>query len=120
MNNSAPVPAGYERKELRTFAEADHALKRVNAAERRKIEQRMEAECAQIEANEKINHGALRMQMQQMSPAGRAFARLAMARAEQKRPRTFDANVYLDVRERDASNREAFEDSRTGWRNRKG
>src|SRR5689334_11970037 len=60
MNSTAPVREGFVRKEIRTFAEADAVMRRVNGEERRKIERFVEAQCASLEDNERRNHGDLR------------------------------------------------------------
>lgn len=134
MNQEAPVRDGFTRRELRTFQEADSVLRHVNASERRKIEQFVEAQCASLEENERRNHSDLRTGfrwefpdgsvrtlpgVQHMTPAGRAFAEMAMRRESQQRPRSFDPGVFLEIRENDRSNRDPYEDRRTGWRERR-
>ena len=119
MAPDAPVPPGFSRREIRTFAEADACLKRVNALERRKIEARIEMEHASLAENEGRNHSDLRQRMAQMSRAGRDFARYAMERVESRRPRTFEPNVVLEVREYDRSSRDPHEDRKTNWRERR-
>jgi len=142
MNSTAPVREGFVRKEIRTFAEADAVMRRVNGEERRKIERFVEAQCASLEDNERRNHGDLRSgfahtfswvdergvkheetrtlpSVNRMTPLGRAFAELAMRSASNRRPRSFDPNAYLEIREMDRSNRDPYEDRRTGWRERR-
>lgn len=112
----APLSEGSVRVELRTFAEIDSAMSKVNQHERRKIEQRIELESAQLHFMEQRNRSDLRMRMQSMSQAGRDFAELAMQKNNERRPKTFEPNCYLQIREFDSSNREPQRDVKTGWK----
>jgi hypothetical protein len=121
MHEHAPVPEGFERREIRSFSEADQILRRVNAAERRKVEEHVESRQAELEYMESVNRSDLRRAMSSMSPKGRAFATLAMAVNDAKpRPRSFDPNILLEVREYDSSNREPQRDALTSWKTRRG
>jgi hypothetical protein len=42
------------------------------------------------------------------------------ANDQKPRPRMTDPNVFIEVRERDSSNRERYNDERTGWKGRRG
>ena len=120
MHEHAPIPPGFEKRELRTFAEADAALKKVNASERRKMEAEVEGRTAQLNTMESDNRRELRERMRHMSPRMRHFAEVAMAENDRKpRPRMTDPNVFLEVRERDSSNREAHRDALTNWKARR-
>lgn len=115
----APVPSGYERIELRTLAEVDRFTKTVNQHERELIDQHVIHEEVLLQMNEARNRSDLRMAMQSMTPAQRAFARIAIERNNAHRPRAYDPGFHLEVREMDASNREAHRDVRTGWKPRR-
>jgi hypothetical protein len=115
----APVPVGYERRELRTIGEVRRFQARVNAAENSKIRQQVERECAWLETVEAKNRSDLRAAMAQMSPAGRAFAEVALAQHNQRRPTSGEAGFYVEPFENDASNREAYRDARTKWQRRR-
>jgi hypothetical protein len=134
MSPTAPIPEGYVRRELRTFAEVDSALRRVNAVERRKIEAFVERQHANLADSESRNNSDLRSgftyegsdgktvtipPLHQLTPAGQALARYAMATMGAKRPKSFEANVTLEIREMDSSNREGHDDRKTGWRERR-
>jgi predicted RNA-binding Zn-ribbon protein involved in translation (DUF1610 family) len=121
MNEHAPVSLGFARRELRTFAEADAVMRSVNEKERRTMEAEVQGRTAQLDAMNAENRRELRERMRHMSPAGRAFADYVMAQNDAKaRPRMSDPGVFLEIRERDGSNREAYSDSRTNWKRRKG
>jgi len=115
----APVPPGFEKRELRTVGEVRHFQQRINAAENAKIRQHVEAECAWLEQVEAAHRSDLYQAMQHMTPAGRAFAHLAMAIHNARRPRSADAGFYIEPFEFDASNREAYRDAQTQWRSTK-
>jgi hypothetical protein len=112
----APVPAGYEKRELRTVGEVRAFQRRVNQTETSKIRQSVEAECAWLEHLESTTRADLRQAMQRMSPRGRAFAELAIAQHNATRPTSRDADFYVEAFEMDASNREGYRDERTQWR----
>ncbi len=121
MHEHAPVPEGAHRREITTFAEADRVMRKVNSLERSKVEQTVEQEQAWREAMEATNRSDLRQRMQSMSPRGRAFAELCMRMNDAKpTKRTFDPHAYIEVREYDQSNREAYRDRETDWRARRG
>jgi putative FmdB family regulatory protein len=121
MHGSAPLPDGAQRREITTFAEADRVMRKVNQQERSKSEQHVEQEQAWREEMESANRSDLRQRMQSMSPRGRAFAEFCMRANDQKpQRRTVDPNVYLEIREFDRSNRDAYRDQETGWRERRG
>ncbi len=107
----APVPEGFERKEVRTFREYEAFRRKVNHVENNKIEQANDAEHAYLHFIESVNRPDLRMAMQSMPPQWRAFARLAIERGN-ARPRTHDAGFYVDAMEYDASNRERWQPDR--------
>ncbi len=121
MHPSAPIPEGFEKLEVTTFQELDRHMGSINAAERRKMEEHVEGERVWLNRIESENRSELRRQMQHMSPVMRAFAEVAMQQNDQKpRPRVIDPNVFAEIRERDASNREDHRDSLTGWQRRRG
>lgn len=115
----APVPAGFEKVELRTFAEIDQFSRTVNQQERRKIDEQVSREQYAIDQVESRLRPELRAAMQRMTPAQRAFAQIAIARNNANRPQTRDANFFLEAREYDGSNRDAYRDVRSGWKARK-
>jgi hypothetical protein len=115
----APIPAGYEKVELRTLAEVDAFSKKVNQHDRSIIDRHVERECQQIEALEAQQRPELRAAMQRMTPAQRALAEHAIRVNNSRRPKGFDSGFHLEIREMDASNRDAHRDVRTGWRGRK-
>ena len=92
----------------------------MNAQERREVERQVESEREWLNHMEATNRSDLRHAMARMSPKGRAFAEFAMRMNDAKpRPRAYDPNVYLEIRERDASNREAHRDALTQWKARR-
>jgi len=112
------VPAGFERKEIRTFREYESFRRKVNHSENNKIEQANEAEHAFLHWQEHFNRRDLRSAMDRMSPAQRALAQLAIER-NNARPRTFDAGFFVEAMEYDAGNREAWNDGDRRGRARK-
>ena len=136
MSGSAPVREGFVRRELRTFAEADAVMRKVSAVERRKVDERISNEQAWLSHTESVNRSDLRHgftfqdadghthtapPLHHMSPRMRAFAEFAMRQNDAKpRPRHFDPHPFIEVREFDRSNREAYADHATGWRRRHG
>ena len=120
MHESAPVRDGFIKREIRTFAEADAVMRKVNAVESRKVDERICNEQAWLEHTESVNRSDLRMRMQSMSPAGRRFAEFVMAQNDRKaRPKAFEPGCFIEVREQDASNREDHVDRMTNWRRRR-
>jgi len=115
----APLPAGFERVELRTFADIDRFSRQVNVSERRKIDQEVSRQQHAIDVTESRMRPELRAAMARMTPQQRAFAEVAIAANNARRPRTTDANFFLEAREYDGSNREAYRDVRSGWKARK-
>lgn len=118
-NTHAPVRPGYERREARTLREMDQVTKRVNRQELDKAEEHQHREEIRIAAQHAEFRPELRQKMQRMSPQGRAIARIAMERNDARRPQLIQPGVHLEIREFDRSNREAYEDRRTGWRERR-
>lgn len=111
----APMPEGFERKELKTIGEVRAFQARINTAENAKIREQVEQECAWIEHVEATERPALRQRMASMSPAGRAFAEMAIAIHNAHRPRSGDAGFHIEPFEMDTSNREAYRDAVTRW-----
>jgi predicted nucleic acid-binding Zn ribbon protein len=121
MNEHAPVPEGYEKLELTTFADVDRHMRSINAVERRKMEAHVEEQRLWLNHIESTNRAELRDRMRHMQPAARAFAELAMRHNDAKpRPKEVDPNVFVEVRERDSSNRESYVDRETAWKRRRG
>ena len=121
MNEFAPVSLGFARRELRTFAEADAVMRQVNAKERLVMEAEVAGRQAQLNVMNIENRRVLREQMRHMSPRMRGFAEFAMRANDAKPiPRMRDPNVFIEVRDMDSSNRERYNDERTGWKGRRG
>lgn len=121
MHPNAPVPPGMIRRELTNFAEADAVLKRANARERLEAEAHAFERSEQLNYMERVNRSELRDRMRHMSPHMRAFAELAMRVNDAKpRPRAVDPHIFLEVRDFDRSNREAYRDQHTDWKRRQG
>jgi hypothetical protein len=119
-STDAPVPVGYERRELRTIGEVRAFQRRVNADECAKIRAHVEEECRWLETVEAANRSDLRHAMARMTPRGRGFAELAIAIHNATRPRAGDAGFYIEPFEHDMSNREPYRDAKTGWRRKRG
>lgn len=120
MHPNAPVPDGFQKVEVTTFQELDRHMGSINAIERRKIEQHVENERIWLNTIEATNRYELRERMRHMSPAGRAFAELAIRMNNAKaRPEMRDANVMCDIRENMQSNREEHRDKLTNWQRRR-
>ena len=114
--HNAPLPTGYERRELKTIGEVRAFQRRINLEEGAKIRAQVEEQCHWLETVEAANRGDLRQAMARMSPRGRAFAELAIAIHNNIRPQSKEAGFYIEPFEQDSSNREAYRDATTGWR----
>ncbi len=115
----APVPAGFEKVELRTVRERDRFEREQNQTENRKHSDFMELRERSYAEVERRNRSDLRSEMARMSNLGRDFARLAMERSNQKPQPRFDAGFHLDVNHQDARNRGEVSE-RTGWKKKRG
>lgn len=115
----APLPAGFEKVELRTLKERDRFEREQNSRENRKQAEYRENRERMYSQVERQNRSDLRSRMASMSNLGRDFARLAMERSNNKpRPR-FDAGFFIESSHLNASNRGGECSERTGWKRRK-
>jgi hypothetical protein len=116
----APVPAGYQKVELRTINEVRRFEAEVNMRERVKADESLSARERQFSEKQSALRGDLRGAMRHMTPFGQDLARLAMDRNNQRGSKPRDVGFHLDVFSNDSSNREIHSDAKTGWRGRKG
>ncbi len=115
----APVPAGFERRELRTIHEVRNFERAVNQEERAEWDEYRNAEDRAFGEQRQARHAELRAAMQHMSPYGRDFAQVAMEQTNRKGRGSYEAGFRLEVFSENAGNREAYRDERTGWRSRR-
>jgi hypothetical protein len=117
----APVPAGFERVELRTAAEIRHFEREMNRRERSRGEDVRSREEQHWGAQKAASRSELFQAMRGMSNEGRDYARYAIEQGNQRRHRlaSYDPGFHIEAFSQDASNREAHSDSRTGWKGRK-
>lgn len=145
MSEMAPIPDGYERKEVRTFREYEQFCHLANRIEGRKMDEKLEMDQRWLEHVEGINRRDLFNMManggsieypevrdphtgklipsrrvevhfsEQMKDVVREFIR----RNNERRPRLQHAGVHVEAFEMDASNRTAYSDRAIGWKNRK-
>jgi hypothetical protein len=112
MNAHARVPEGFERVELRTLSEIESF--------ERKMNKKFSSEAAQHNDSEEVFFGKmkdkarsdLRQAMQQMSPAGRAFAEFAIAFNNQRPRKTSEVGFHLNILHYDSANREPYRPGR--------
>lgn len=117
----APLPPGFERRELRTIREIESFERRVNQEQQSEHERHLAREHATIGAEVERRHKELLHDMRTMSPKGRALAEVAIrlnAARHAARPR-FEAGFHIEALHYDASNREPQRDITTGWKARR-
>jgi hypothetical protein len=117
-----PPPAGYERREVADFRDRDRLYRRMDSDARREFDQYASSEQARWEAAQSANRSDLYMAMQSMSPKERDLARAAIEQTNGEQrffERNYDPGSHLQHAEFDSSNREAHNDERTGWRDRR-
>lgn len=134
MSDTAPIPDGYERKEVRTFREYEQFCQMANRIEGRKMDEKLELDQRWLEHVEGINRSELynmmanggrieyengRVATVHFSERMKDFARYCIARNNASRPRLQHAGVHVEAFEMDASNRAAYSDRAIGWKNRK-
>jgi hypothetical protein len=116
----APVPAGFEKRELTNIQEIRRFEREVNAEERQRYNEHKFREEMTFDPQRKARQEELRAAMQHMSQYGRDFARAAMERTNaERRFKNFDAQFRIDVFSQNAGNRDPHCDASTGWRERK-
>jgi hypothetical protein len=103
---------GFEQIELRGAAEVRRFESHMNKREFRRAARKAEFQQQAREFREGITRSELRARMQSMSAAGRAIARAAMQRNDNK-PREYakDAGFHSEVYSFDRSNRDESRDS---------
>lgn len=104
-----PVPAGYERRELRTIREIEsfeREERRKGTAEHQRV---IEAEEQYFGAIRDKERGDLRQAMQGWSPLMRDAARAAMEKTDNRRRRRAEGGVMVHILHFDQSNRAARE-----------
>lgn len=116
----APVPAGYQKVELRTTHEVRRFEAEVNQRERVKADEQLSRREAIFSAQQSSRRRELRTEMERMSPLGRDFALHAIDKGNNRRTASRDVGFHLDVFSNYSSNREVHRDARTDWRGRKG
>lgn len=112
----APVPEGFIRKELRTVAEVRAFERNINAQERRQWEAQQAREHEAYSEGERMRRRDFFQRMQDMSPAGRELARLAIEHNNNRPRRKYTRETFVEVFSRDSSNREAGVSELTDWR----
>lgn len=116
----ATVPAGFERRELRTIRQIESFERQMNTRLRSESDRhnsREERYFGEIRAHLR---GELRQRMQGMSEQGREFARLAMKLNDARCRKPTECGFHLEILNFDQSNREAHSDDRTGWKRKHG
>lgn len=102
---------GFERIELRSATDVRRFESAMNARERSRMARKVERRQELREEREAVTRSELRRLMATMSPRGRAVARAAMTRNDDKpRERTQDPNFHSEVLSFDRSNRVASRD----------
>jgi hypothetical protein len=103
---------GYERIEYRGAQEVRRFETEIEKKEFSKAARRVEAMQAAREARESVNRRELRHKMESMSEFGRAVARAAMRKNDEKpRERARDVGFHVEAFSYDHSNREESRDS---------
>lgn len=103
---------GFQRIELRSAADVRRFESVMNKHEYSRASRRVERAQQQRELRETHTRSTLRNLMQSMTPFGRALARAAMSRNDDKpRERTKDANFVVEAFSYDRSNREDSRDA---------
>jgi putative FmdB family regulatory protein len=114
--SDARVPKHFEKVELKTIKEVEKFEREVN--------QRLHSEARQHQENEERFYGQVKKSlrselvnaMQSFSNRGKDFARLVMALNDARRRKKTEVGFHCDILHNDASNREAYNDERTGWK----
>lgn len=102
---------GYERVELRGFADVRRFEKDVNQRESIDNARRVESQCREHEEGVHLRRKELFHQMSSMSAKGRAVARAAIERNNAKPgPRTRESGFYVEAYSEDRGSREAARD----------
>lgn len=113
----APVPPGFERRELHG-RDIDRMERTVNSQQRRDREMREELRAQSEEPRRSASRSDLMHAMRSMTPAGRDFAQYAIDRANNRVRGRYDPGFHVESRHYDASNRDAHRDG-SGGRGRK-
>jgi len=116
----APVPKGFEKKELRSIREIEQFERRVNLHLRAEAEQHAENEERHYSAVRESNRSDLRARMQSMSNFGRDFARFAMEQNNNRKRKPLDVGFFTEILHMDRSNRDSHNDERTDWKRKHG
>lgn len=118
-HSEAPVPAGFQKVELRTVAEVRRFESEVNMVERVKADQSLSQRERAFSEKQAEARRDLRSRMAHMSEFGKDFARHAMENTNQRRPKSRDVGFHVDVFSNNSSNRETHRDALTDWKGRK-
>jgi hypothetical protein len=118
MSANAPVPKGFEKKELRTIREIESLERSVNKKLHSESRQHQENEERRFSQLRSDLRGDLRQRMQSMSERGRDFARLAMQLNDQRRSKSTEVDFHTEILHMDQSNRHEHRDAATEWKRR--
>lgn len=113
---SAPIPAGFVRKELRTVAEIRSFERDVNARDKAQWERAREREDEGYAQAERMRRSTFFQQMQKMSAAGRDLARVAIDHNNNRPRRRFRDHTYVEAFSKDSSNREPGRNELSNWK----
>ena len=119
-STDAPVPKGFEKKELRSIREIEQFERRVNLHLRAEAEQHAENEERHYSAVRESNRSDLRQRMQGMSQFGKDFARFAMEQNNNRKRKPLDVGFFTEILHMDRSNRDSHNDERTDWKRKHG
>ena len=112
----ARIPEGSQRIELRNAADIRRIEQRMTAAEYEKFTRKQEREERHFGALQSEQRAELRQKMQSFSERGKAFSRLAMKENDNAPRKRFQTNVFFDAFSNNAGNRDGYrgEDHRSG------
>lgn len=118
--NWSPTPKGAERVELRTLREIRQVQREINATTEREYTEKLQGRESFYNQARAESRAELKARMKDMTPAGRRFAELAMARTDRilAQRRTEMPTAFFHVTEYDSSNRERQRDESTQWKGR--
>jgi hypothetical protein len=115
-SDTARIPKGFERVELKTIKEVEKFEREVSVNQNREASMHRENEERFFAPMRSKSRSELREHMNGISALGRDFARFAIAMNNARKKRTGDTNFHVEILHQDASNREAHRDESTGWK----
>jgi len=137
MHSNAPIPPGYEKRELRTIAEIRKFEKQMNEKQRVEYVEHKSREHERFSAMQRERRKTMRQALEtgscmmrdkdgnpqrvDFSEADKDLARYAMEQNDQRAymQRNWDAGFFLEALSMDSSNREGYRDVLTGWKTRR-